>query len=143
MIFRFQVSTSTMKEEESASKGQPSSTSSQIETTETIKMVQLLDLVKPKLPSDNCEANILDQIDYPPIKRDQIPQPQTDPSFFIESQEIIPRLEDPYFMDVFGRSDSSEFDHGAQLSLTPDTFFDDFPTDMFDHIDPLPNLSDW
>lgn len=138
----FQVPTSTKKEEESASKDLPSS-SSHIESTETIKMVPLPDLLKPKLPTDNYEANILDQIDCNPIKRDQIPQPQTNPSFFLESQELIPKLEDPYFMDMFGRPDSFELDHGAQLSLTPDTFFDDFPTDTFDHIDPLPNLSDW
>lgn len=106
-------------------------------------MVQLPDLVKPNLPNNNHEKTILNQIDYTPIESNQILQPQTDPSLYMESQELISRLEDPHLMDVFRRTDSSELDHGAQLSLTPDTFFDDFLTDMFDHIEPLPSPSDW
>jgi hypothetical protein len=27
--------------------------------------------------------------------------------------------------------------------VTPDTLFDEFPSDMFDHIEPLPSPSEW
>ncbi|XP_059633886.1 transcription factor DUO1 [Cornus florida] len=83
-----------------------------------------------------------------------------------ESQELVTRLEDPNFLDAFGHADASELGSVAHIQLvqpycgqegdcqnggrgendnpmTPDSFFDDFPADMFDHIEPLPSPSDW
>ncbi|XP_057978853.1 transcription factor DUO1-like isoform X1 [Malania oleifera] len=84
-----------------------------------------------------------------------------------ESQELMARLEDPCFLDVFGGRDSEELGNEKRLGffavpsegmgcyenggkkvkeeklMTPDSFFDDFPTDMFDHIEPLLSPSEW
>ncbi|KAJ4707123.1 MYB transcription factor [Melia azedarach] len=136
---------------------------------------QLADMVNPKLhhfganhshlqltPYENnpyTESHL--QIHFP-----QISQPQQDLIFSPESQELLARLEDPYFFDVFGPVDAPELSNEVQLpveqpllkpetscrnrgkdgndkSVNPDAFFDDFPTDMFDHIEPLPSPSDW
>lgn len=94
--------------------------------------------------------------------------PQTQPPLMLspDSQELVARLDDPNFFNVFGDRDivSQEMGNGAQLPLeptffelescrscgkqkedpmTPDSFFDDFPTDMFDHMEPLQSPSDW
>nr|GMD62112.1 transcription factor DUO1 [Ipomoea batatas] len=75
-------------------------------------------------------------------------------------------LWDPSLLDMFGSSaacDVSGVGNGMQLpfpapegsfrredgvkkeagTLTPESFIDDFPIDMFDHIEPLPSPSDW
>nr|GMD62461.1 transcription factor DUO1 [Ipomoea batatas] len=75
-------------------------------------------------------------------------------------------LWDPSLLDMFGSSaacDVSGMGNGMQLpflapegsfrredgvkkeagTLTPESFIDDFPIDMFDHIEPLPSPSDW
>ncbi|XP_040991369.1 transcription factor DUO1 [Juglans microcarpa x Juglans regia] len=95
----------------------------------------------------------------------QIPQPQPDVTFSPESQELLARLEDPSIFDMFGTLDASGLGNGAQLPIgtqlfepvgscrngtkekidipiTPDSIFDDFPTDVFDHIEPAPSSSD-
>ncbi|KAJ0110826.1 hypothetical protein Patl1_00143 [Pistacia atlantica] len=103
------------------------------------------------------------QIPFPNIL-----QPQQDLTFSPDSQELLAGLEDPHFFDVFGPVDAPQLTNGAQLPVeesflkpvrsfrndvivkeeydnpvNPDAFFDDFPTDMFDHIEPLPSPSDW
>jgi myb proto-oncogene protein len=88
-----------------------------------------------------------------------ISQPQPELTFSPESQELLARLEDPNIFDMFGSLDASELGNGPQLPIgaqlfepvgscrtdakenfdnpiTPDSFFDDFPTDVFDHIEP-------
>ena len=90
-------------------------------------------------------------------------QPQLDLGFTSESHELLARL-DPYY-DMFGPFDDPKLENGPELpfgipfiepvescrsggkpefdnSPTPDCFFDDFPVDMFDQIEPLPSPSD-
>lgn len=89
----------------------------------------------------------------------EIPQPKPELTFSPESQELLAKLEDPNIFDMFGSLDASELGNGPQLPIgaqlfepvgscrsdakeniddpiTPDSFFDDFPTDVFDHIEP-------
>lgn len=136
-----------------------SCSSSCIDACETIKMVLLPELVESKLIT--CEPQLILPesqllIPFPPTL-----QPQSDLTFPSENQDILARLDDPYF-DMFGCQES-KLESAAQLlagppfleplgncrnggtrvkidnSITPDCFFDDFPTDMFDHIDLLPS----
>ncbi|CAN6566569.1 unnamed protein product [Malus baccata var. baccata] len=93
----------------------------------------------------------------------QNPQPQTDQIFSSETHEFLARF-DPYF-DMLGPLDALELGNGGEPlvmepplfepvgsclscerekidhTMTPDCVFDDFPTDMFDQFDPLPNTS--
>ncbi|KAL0007632.1 hypothetical protein SO802_009134 [Lithocarpus litseifolius] len=89
----------------------------------------------------------------------EIPQPKPELTFSPESQELLAKLEDPNIFDMFGTLDACELGNGAQVPIgaqlfepvgscrsdakenidnpiTPDSFFDDFPTDVFDHIEP-------
>ncbi|KAK2650714.1 hypothetical protein Ddye_018203 [Dipteronia dyeriana] len=125
---------------------------------DTIKMVPLPDLViNPKLmdfdtTTDHARVEDLQQISFP-----LVPQPQLDITFSPGSQELLARFEDPYFFDVFGPVDDAPPELAAvdqqpflkplatccrDGSENPDTFFDDFPTDMFDQIEPLLSPSD-
>ncbi|TXG62566.1 hypothetical protein EZV62_009560 [Acer yangbiense] len=126
---------------------------------DTIKMVPLPDLViNPKLMDFNTttdHARVEDlQISFPQV----VPQPQLDITFSLGSQELLARFEDPYFFDVFGPVDDAPPELAAvdqqpflkppatrcgDGSENPDAFFDDFPTDMFDQIEPLLSPSDF
>ncbi|XP_050236932.1 transcription factor DUO1 [Mercurialis annua] len=139
--------------EENASAKPCSSSYSQLPVTEMPFSAPPV-VVKQELPSfdsDITQAMPISQIPFP-----QIPQPQPDLAFSPESQELLSRLDDSYLFNVFGPVPEI----GSQLSLgpplfdpvsscmngarvvrnavTPDTFFDDFPADMFDNIEPLP-----
>lgn len=103
----------------------------------------------------------------PQIPFSEIPQLQPDlPIFLPETQELIDKVEDPSsIFDMFGTLDASGLGNGAKLSIgsqlfepigsfrngtkgkidnpiTEGSFFDDFPTDVFDHIDPPPKPSE-
>ncbi|XP_019107688.3 transcription factor DUO1 [Beta vulgaris subsp. vulgaris] len=81
-----------------------------------------------------------------------IPPLQTDLSFVPETQELIDRLDSSFFSPFgctgFGVGGGS-VSAGARVKLendnhaTPDSFFDDFPSDVFDDIEPLPSPSRW
>ncbi|TXG62562.1 hypothetical protein EZV62_009556 [Acer yangbiense] len=125
---------------------------------DTIKMVPLPDLViNPKMmdfDTTTDHARVEDfQISFPQV----VPQPQLDITFSPGSQELLARFEDPYFFDVFGPVDDAPPELAAvdqqpflkppstccgDGSENPDAFFDDFPTDMFDQIEPLLSPSD-
>lgn len=106
----------------------------------------------------------LTQLPFP-----QVPL-QSDFTLTFENQELLTGFGDPpNSLAAFGQSSSSELGHHMQqlpiLSTSfgtersseivvkkenddnpvtpPDTFMDEFPIDMFDHIDPLPSPSDW
>lgn len=50
----------------------------------------------------------------------------------------------PIMSTCFGTETSSEFlGKKNDNPVTPDSFMDEFPIDMFDHIDSLPSPSDW
>ncbi|OAY49387.1 transcription factor DUO1 [Manihot esculenta] len=146
-------------EEESSTKAQ-SCSSSFIETTEPVSTVPLpfhADLVKTELPS--YEANLAQMEAQTQIPFPEISQNQPDLTFSPESQELLARLDDPFLFNMFGAVDAPEL--GAQPSLGPPlfgpvsscinggrearsptthgTFFDDFPSDVFDNIEPLPS----
>ncbi|KAJ9171204.1 hypothetical protein P3X46_014599 [Hevea brasiliensis] len=146
-------------EEESSTKAQSCSTS-YIETPEPISMVPLPfhpDIVKIELSSYDTNLVQLEAQTQNPFP--QISQHQPDLTFSPESQELLARLEDPYLFNVFGAVDEPELE--PQLALGPPlfdpvpgcmnsarevrnpatrgTFFDDFPSDMFDNIVPLPS----
>ncbi|CAK7347803.1 unnamed protein product [Dovyalis caffra] len=139
----------SLMEEEASSKA---CSSSYLENPEQIRMMPLPPLVKSELP--DCDANL---VQYEPFF--QIPQPQPDLVFSPESHEFLARLDDPYFVNVLGPVDAAQFSLGPPLfdpvsscmnsardvknPVTPDTLFDEFPPDMFDHIEPLPSPSEW
>lgn len=133
-------------------------------------MVPLPDLVDPKLLGFEAnpvqhelaltEKNLWIE-SQPLISFLENPQPQTDLEFSSDTQEL---LRDPYF-DMFGPLDVEIGNGEPQLAIEPsllqpvgscgsvegekidnpiipDCVFDDFPADMFDHIEPLPNPSD-
>ncbi|XP_021670814.2 transcription factor DUO1-like isoform X2 [Hevea brasiliensis] len=147
-------------QEESSTKAQ-SCSSSYIDTPEPASIVPLpfhSDLVvKNELPC--YDANLAQVETQTQIPFPQISQHQPELTFSPESQELLARLEDPFLFNVFGAVDAPEL--GAQLSLGPPlfdpfssclngarevrspttrgTFFDDFPSDVFDNIEPLPS----
>lgn len=123
---------------------------------EPISMVTLPDLVNPNPNLDDAAA--LHLIDHHPTETNlHIPTP----TFSQENQRLLNRLdEDPYFFDVvLGPLDSTEISLGQPFfeparscrhimrddenanSVTPDSFFDDFPADMFDQMESLPSPS--
>ncbi|KAF5732892.1 putative Myb-like HTH transcriptional regulator family protein [Tripterygium wilfordii] len=170
---------SSSMEEESSSKVQ-SCSSSYVENPEAVRTMPLPEMVKPDLFSFDINHF---QLELNPTEKDmfiesqsqvsfpQIPQPQSGLEFSPESQELLSRLQDPYFLDMFGQAHAPELGNGSQLSLgppfydpvvsctsaagaaamdgssnhpaTPFTFFDDFPVDVFDQIEKLPCPSDW
>ncbi|XVF22807.1 hypothetical protein REPUB_Repub12eG0202700 [Reevesia pubescens] len=161
---------SSSMEEESYTKGQ-SCSSSYLENSETIKVEQFPDIVNPKLCNidsniaqlelmsrgKNPYTEVQSQIFFP-----QIPQPQTYLTLSLESQDLLAKFEDPYFSQVFAPMDVPELGSGhvelpflepvrssgfgakeeTDNPATPDTLFDDFPADMFDHMEPLPSPSE-
>ncbi|GMP62050.1 hypothetical protein CsSME_00024300 [Camellia sinensis var. sinensis] len=149
-------------EEESSSKSR-SCCSSLLDNSHTIKMVPLPDLLNPNML--NCDQNLL-QLKFnlvdqknrinesqPQVPFPIIPELQPDDPLGLGSRELM----DPTFLDVFGNVDASDIGDMAQLPLvlpcgrrgenenpaTPDSFFNDFPTDIFDHMEPLPSPSEW
>ncbi|KAM3700910.1 hypothetical protein ACJW31_05G133800 [Castanea mollissima] len=86
-------------------------------------------------------------------------------TFSPESQELLAKLEDPNIFNMFGTLDACELGNGAQLPIgaqlfepvgscrsdakenidnpiTPNNFFNDFPTDVSDHIEPYQSPSE-
>ncbi|XP_022756957.1 transcription factor DUO1 [Durio zibethinus] len=159
---------SSSMEEVSYAKGQ-SCSSSYLENSETINMEQFPDIMNPKLC--NIDANIAQlelmsrgkspyaeapsQFFFP-----HIPQPQPYLTLSLDSQDLLAKFEDPYFSQVFAPVDVPELGSGyvgqpflepvrssgfgvrEETDMTPDAFFDDFPADMFDHMEPLPSPSE-
>ncbi|XP_009768446.1 transcription factor DUO1-like [Nicotiana sylvestris] len=144
---------SSTDQEESLSKSQ-SCSSSYVDNSHN--MVPFPELVNPN--SIAFESNLL-QLDFTPndyklgIESSHI---QTDFGLPLENQEFNM----PNFIDVFGQFNGSELDNvqvpfversccdnivkrEIDKPLTPDSFIDDFPLDMFDHIEPLPSPSEW
>ncbi|KAK6918633.1 Transcription termination factor, mitochondrial/chloroplastic [Dillenia turbinata] len=132
-------------------------------TTDTIKFDATIAQLEFSIKAENSSMDMESESQNP---FPQLPQLEPDLALSPESQELIARLEDPSFMEVFGQRDLPELGTGENLSVdlpmpgiqesyatdgtkesvdtvTPDTFFDDFPTDMFDHIESLPSPSDW
>ncbi|XP_059302850.1 transcription factor DUO1-like [Lycium ferocissimum] len=147
---------SSTEPEESLSKSQQSCSSSYIGNSDMINVVPLPDLVNPN--SIPFESNLL-QLDFTPTDQKKLgiieSHIQTDFALPLENQEFPM----PSFIDVFGHEfNGSELDNvqvplvpcaehvvkrEIEKALTPDTFIDDFPLDMFDHIEPLPSPSEW
>lgn len=128
-------------------------------------MVSLPDLMKSKLPSSATNQveqefttfesyNSTEQIAFP-----QVSEFQTDLTFSMGSQDLLARIDEPNFIDVFDPLDASEYGIGLELpielpffepsgstsigtmdrienSKNSDSFFDDFPVDIFDDMEP-------
>ena len=137
-----------------------------------IKMVPLPELAKPDLlhceqdflqPEFNpAEKNPAEEpqafIPFPII-------PDLEPDLPLEmgSQELASVLGSPNLLEMFGNADASDVENLPQIPLVPpylgdegqdgredngnssipDSFFSDFPADVFGHIEPLPSPSDW
>ncbi|XP_061348815.1 transcription factor DUO1 [Gastrolobium bilobum] len=164
------VPTSEAPKFSSSSEGEPSSkpqscSLSCIENSDVIKMVPLPDLIKFEMHSS--DTNHVEQ-EFTPFdsynkSTEQITFPQiselnTDVTFSMGNQDLLARIDEPNFIDVFDPLVASEFGIGPQHSIgfpffepsgscrigTRDTidnsknshsFFDDFPVDIFD--DPM------
>ncbi|MCL7039130.1 hypothetical protein MKW94_002789 [Papaver nudicaule] len=136
-----------------------------------IKMVALPDLVKP---NNLNNMDILSEMELPPTIERKPFNDQPQPLPFAFPQLPVPELDIPLLsetqdldLDVFGRGEICEPENGSQFPLdlpffglgnadrdlvkggslnteTPDSFFDDFPPDMFDYMEPpLPNSFQW
>ncbi|PPD93210.1 hypothetical protein GOBAR_DD09854 [Gossypium barbadense] len=164
---------SSSMEEISYTMAQSCSSSSYLDSTETIiKVEQFPKLVNPKLYTDANMAQLeLMSIGNNPYAAaeaqpqaffPQTPHPQPYLTLSLESQDLLAKFEDPYFSQVFAPMDVPELDSGnveqqpflepvrsggfgareeADNPMIPDAFFDDFPADMFDQMEPLPNPS--
>uniref|UniRef100_A0A6N2L7A6 Uncharacterized protein n=1 Tax=Salix viminalis TaxID=40686 RepID=A0A6N2L7A6_SALVM len=127
--------------------------SSYFDNPEQIRMMPLPSLVKTELP-DGGYANLSQYEPLSTIPFPQIPQLQPDLLLSPESQELLARLDDPYFLSILLNSEvQHSFHFGPPLfdpvsgcvnsaadvanHVTPDTLFDEFPSDMFDLIEPL------
>ncbi|GMI75819.1 DUO POLLEN 1 [Hibiscus trionum] len=163
---------SSSMEELSYSKEQSCSSSYLDNSQTTIKVEQFTDLVNPKLYTDANIAQVelmsrgktpyaeaQSQVFFP-----QIPQPQAYLTLSLESQDLLAKFEDPYFSQMFAPMDVPELEGGnlnveqpflepvtssefgakdeTDNPMTPDAFFDDFPADMFDQMEPLPKPSE-
>ncbi|KAF8412438.1 hypothetical protein HHK36_000402 [Tetracentron sinense] len=153
--------------EEASSSAGRSCPPSYMGNSEVIKMVPLPDLVNPNF---FYLETTLPQLEFTPIEKkpfiEQLPFPQLDFPLLYESQNHFTGLRNPDYLDVFARKDTSEPECMPQFPVrlpffgsegssrnggrgdnenpaTPDSFFDDFPTDMFDYLEPLPNSSEW
>ncbi|WCJ17696.1 Transcription factor DUO1 [Euphorbia peplus] len=139
-------------EEDSTTRTHPCS-SSYVEnsTAQPLAMVELplpTKLIKEEI--SDLDPNLIQQ-ESQLLPQPQIPfpqQPQPELAFSPESREVLASLEDPYpFINVFGLPETGPlgapfFDPALaafQNHATPDIFFDEFPTDMFDNIDLPPS----
>ncbi|KAI5423373.1 transcription factor DUO1 [Lathyrus oleraceus] len=145
---------SSSSEGETSSKPKPCELPCIEKSAEVIKMVPLQDLTKSEKPS--IDANYVEQ-DLTPFDQSykstehiafpQIPELQTDLTF------PMSRVDEQNIFDVFDPLYSSEFgmvpffepsgscrignmDTNVDFSTNIDSFFDDFPEDMFGYIDP-------
>ncbi|KAL5727911.1 hypothetical protein ACHQM5_001053 [Ranunculus cassubicifolius] len=142
-----------------------------MENPEALQMMPLLpDLMYPGLLS--LEPN-LSQLEFTPIEKKpcmELPQPQFSfaqlphpptldlPILPETNDQLAPALVDTgNLMDMFQdtqapvnlpflglRGNGRNGGRGdGENPATPDSFFDDFPTDMFDYIESLPSSSEW
>ncbi|KAK8482415.1 hypothetical protein V6N13_022145 [Hibiscus sabdariffa] len=143
-------------EELSHSKAQPCS-SSYLDNTQTIiKVEQFPELVNSRLYTD---ANIAQLSPYSETQLQVFFPPIPHLTLSPESQELLAKFEDHYFSQVFAPMDFPELGSGnveqpflepvtssgfgakeeGDNPTIPDTFFHDFPADMFDQMEPLPS----
>ncbi|KAL5723928.1 hypothetical protein ACHQM5_007261 [Ranunculus cassubicifolius] len=137
---------------------------------ERVKMVPLPGLMNPNLCAPQLEYSASEKKPFlephPLSSFPQLPQTTMDLPLLPEvGQDFVSGLDDTgSLVDVFGREETSGLglDGGFNCSVdlpflglgngssrncgnpaTPDTLFDDFPTDVFDYIESLPNSSEW
>ncbi|KAE8711842.1 Small G protein family protein / RhoGAP family protein isoform 1 [Hibiscus syriacus] len=128
---------------------------------EEFKMVPLPDLIKPDLL--NLETSLLPIVDIEPIQMIPLGLP-----ILPECQDLAPESFDFNFVGMFNDLEASEHEskpkslnkipsagmngNNGELgkkknifndATTPDCFFDEFPTDVFDYLEPLPCSSEW
>ncbi|RDX78109.1 Transcription factor DUO1, partial [Mucuna pruriens] len=131
-----------------------------------IKMASLPDLIKSELPSCSDTSQVEQEFtlfeSYKSIEQNQqiafpqIPELHNDLTFSMGSQDLLARIDEPCFIeDLIGPLDASEFGtffeppgscrivtwDAIDNSKDCDSFFDDFPVDMFDHMEPPPSPS--
>ncbi|KAL6311490.1 hypothetical protein AAG906_022924 [Vitis piasezkii] len=111
--------------------GNLSSKSSYIDNSEMIKLVGLPDMVEPNLPA--LKPTFPTSHNSLP----HLPQPQPALTLSPESQELVARLDDPNFLMCLETEICKSCGKRKENPMTPDSFFDDFPTDMFDHMEPF------
>ncbi|OIW01008.1 hypothetical protein TanjilG_16257 [Lupinus angustifolius] len=150
---------SSMEGESSSIMSQQSYSLSFNQNSEFIKMVPL-----PSSDINHAEQEFItpfesykntEQISFP-----QVPELKTDITFSMESQDLLARIDEPNFIDVFDPIHaSSEYEIGVELpiglpffeplsgnsgigtrdrvenSKNSDSFFDDFPVDIFDDME--------
>lgn len=124
-------------------------------------MMSLPDLIKSDLPSSytsHVEEEFTIFESYKSTEQNnfpQIPELQNDLTFSMESQDLLTRIDEPCFIQDFGPLDASVFGtffeppgncrigtrDTIDASKNSDSFFGDFPVDMFDHIDTLASPS--
>ncbi|KAG9160666.1 hypothetical protein Leryth_017473 [Lithospermum erythrorhizon] len=122
-----------------------------------------LNFERKMFPHDLCPMSTSIKSE-PSFISHQIPQFEPDFGMLLEGQEFIPRLGDSSFLDIFQQTTSELTDlqrSNASLifpperssrvagyeeiddPLTPDSFIDDLPLDIFDQIESLPSPSQW
>ena len=126
-----------------------------IENQDGAKMIQMLDLQNNQglvNPNDTTLPLLAPPLDWepPPLSFGHLPSSALDFPLLLDNPELIPGLGDASFQDNSGFTQLPEnlpfFGLGAGRnggkaeghSGIPDSFFDDFPADMFDYLEQPP-----
>ncbi|XP_077242953.1 transcription factor DUO1-like [Tasmannia lanceolata] len=160
---------SSMPYHEESSMGQCSKPSSYMGNSDEIKMVQLPDLLSPNLLDLETNLQLIDKqpcLDLSPqFAYDHFSHPPLDFPFLPESQYLHSvGFGDPSFLDIFACRETFESINGPRFAtwlpyfeldtggygtkeegdniMSPDSFFDDIPVDMFDSLEPFPSSSE-
>lgn len=159
-----------MPVQEESPNGQCSEPKYGLGNSDVIKMIPLPDLINPNLL--NLETNLAAPIEFMNIEKKpcldpslqfsptQFPEPPLDLPPLAASYDLISGFSDASFLDIYGDASEKELQFPLDLPymelevnqqcakrqdndlMTPDSFFHDFPVDMFDHLEPLPNSSE-
>lgn len=156
--------------QEESSNGQCGEPMYSLGNSDVIKMVPLPDLINPTLLNLETNLQAPDEFIHLDKKPCLDPSLQFPPTHFPQQPLDIPPLSwshdlstgfiDASFLDIYRDASEKDLQFPFELPFTPlevnqhctkrqdndlttpDSFFHDFPTDMFDHLEPLPNSSE-
>ncbi|XVF08505.1 hypothetical protein REPUB_Repub07fG0009000 [Reevesia pubescens] len=137
--------------------------------SEEFRMVPLPDLIKPDLLNLDTGLQMIPSIEPSVNYLVSLQELQLDLPILPECQDLAPEPIDFNFVGMFKHQEASEAENkpkpkpltrfpsaginsnaqigkkedGGNPATPPDSFFDEFPTDMFDYLEPLPSSSEW
>ncbi|KAJ8650006.1 hypothetical protein MRB53_003029 [Persea americana] len=160
----------SMPFQEESSNGQCGEPMYSLGNSDIIKMVPLPDLINPNFLNLETNLQAPDEFIHLDKKPCLDPSLQFPPTHFPQQPLDIPPLSwshdlttgfiDASFLDIYRDASEKDLQFPFELPFTqldvnqhctkrqdndlttPDSFFHDFPADMFDHLEPLPNSSE-